>query len=367
MDVCSSSSSSSSGQTPLTRAEESSLLTLRSTKSTVTTASLDHIPLPAPAVSSSSSSDSAIAVPAQIDVNLPFLPPSFLAHARAMNEVGVELGDNATRAANGGDQGSAKGQELAQGQSQGLEQGQGLKNDNKKEIQLSSQQSKTLVCCYHNCNVAHKPAVKPGDRQQFYLHPYVSKNFQRENLYMCSPCITNWRKFREKAEKDGELVLPNEVNEELCAVCSDTPQNLIMCASCPRSFCGGCLDRLLTEDQRTALQESDEWMCMCCTLEIEHVQPPLRPNLWQSVQIVDSVVGGGSSSSNQLSSVGGVSCENLRAMTGMSPAGTADHDAQDHLDRRLPLSTKTAWLKSKIQTLLTKDVTKSLYSPTTTA
>ena len=154
-----------------------------------------------------------------------------------------------------------------------------------KVIQLTSSQSDNVVCCYYNCNACH--THENDDDRQYYLHPYVQKNFQQEEMFMCSLCISNWREFREKAKNDGELVLPDEFNEELCAVCSDTPQNLIMCASCPRSFCGGCLDRLLTDEERTALQESDEWECMCCALDIQHHQPHLRPNLWQLVQIVE--------------------------------------------------------------------------------
>ena len=154
-----------------------------------------------------------------------------------------------------------------------------------KIIQLTSSQSDNVMCCYYNCN-AHLSSDDDDDRQ-YYLHPYVPKNFQREEMFMCFLCISNWREFREKAKQDNELVLPNEFNEELCAVCSDTPQNLVMCASCPRSFCGGCLTRLLTDDEQDALQESDEWECMCCALDIQHIQPQLRPNLWQLVQIVD--------------------------------------------------------------------------------
>ena len=154
-----------------------------------------------------------------------------------------------------------------------------------KVIQLTSSEYDNIECCYYNCNAHH--ALNSDDERMYFLHPYVPTNFQQEDLFICSLCLTNWREYREKAKNDGELVLEGEFNEELCAVCSDTPQNLIMCASCPRSFCGGCLDRLLTDDERATLQESDEWECMCCSLDIQHIHPSLRQNHWQLVQIMD--------------------------------------------------------------------------------
>lgn len=52
--------------------------------------------------------------------------------------------------------------------------------------------------------------------QKFVLHPYVPVNSERRNLYMCFPCINNWRIYREKAVNDDQIVLQDELNEELC-------------------------------------------------------------------------------------------------------------------------------------------------------
>lgn len=52
--------------------------------------------------------------------------------------------------------------------------------------------------------------------QKFVLHPYVPLNSERRNLYMCHPCITNWKIYREKAVDDNQIVIKDELNEELC-------------------------------------------------------------------------------------------------------------------------------------------------------
>lgn len=52
--------------------------------------------------------------------------------------------------------------------------------------------------------------------KDFAIHPYVPATFENKNIYMCLPCLRNWKEFREKAIFDKQLILKDEVNEELC-------------------------------------------------------------------------------------------------------------------------------------------------------
>jgi hypothetical protein len=52
--------------------------------------------------------------------------------------------------------------------------------------------------------------------KDFAIHPYVPATFENKNIYMCLPCLRNWKEFREKAILDKQLILKDEVNEELC-------------------------------------------------------------------------------------------------------------------------------------------------------
>jgi hypothetical protein len=61
--------------------------------------------------------------------------------------------------------------------------------------------------------------------KDFAVHPYVPATFQNKTIYMCILCLQNWKEFREKAIKDNQLILKDEVNEELCGenyLCSDS-------------------------------------------------------------------------------------------------------------------------------------------------
>ena len=55
--------------------------------------------------------------------------------------------------------------------------------------------------------------------RDFTIHPYVSATFEKKHIYMCIPCVHNWKQFREKAIVDNQLVLKDEINEELCGKC----------------------------------------------------------------------------------------------------------------------------------------------------
>ena len=61
--------------------------------------------------------------------------------------------------------------------------------------------------------------------KDFAVHPYVPATFQNKTIYMCIPCLQNWKEFRQKAINDNQLILKDEVNEELCGkgeCCSKT-------------------------------------------------------------------------------------------------------------------------------------------------
>lgn len=85
---------------------------------------------------------------------------------------------------------------------------------------------------------------------------------------MCHICLYNWEQYRETAKENGDLVLKGEVNEEICAICSDSPEeDMIMCSSCPRTYCNPCLRRVLNTEELEEMNTSVDWKCMCCFLQ----------------------------------------------------------------------------------------------------
>ena len=73
------------------------------------------------------------------------------------------------------------------------------------------------------CVFCHVDKLTNKD-SNFVIHPYVSKNFRNKSIYMCSTCIESWHVYRQTAQEENSLMLPGENNEELCAICSDTPE-----------------------------------------------------------------------------------------------------------------------------------------------
>ena len=121
----------------------------------------------------------------------------------------------------------------------------------------------TDIQCFY-CDVA-----KSADPSRaFVVHPYVPRSTSRSTpVLICVTCLANWRDFRENATRAGELILQGQTNEELCALCSDTPDELILCDRCPRSFCRTCLAKVLTEPAVAAILDpnnSRQWKCMPC-------------------------------------------------------------------------------------------------------
>jgi hypothetical protein len=117
----------------------------------------------------------------------------------------------------------------------------------------------------------------------YFIHPYVPSNYQGEPLAMCDVCLQNWQIYREKASSDNELILEGEENEELCGLCSDTPQEIVMCSSCVRSFCEGCLRQILSSEELIDMQENPLWKCMICSQGVLHTEPVPRAR-WTRIE-----------------------------------------------------------------------------------
>ena len=73
------------------------------------------------------------------------------------------------------------------------------------------------------CVFCHRDKLTNKD-SNFVIHPYVSKNFRNKCIYMCWTCIETWHVYRQTAQEENTLMLKGESNEELCAICSDTPE-----------------------------------------------------------------------------------------------------------------------------------------------
>jgi|EP01033_Poteriospumella_lacustris_P005504 hypothetical protein len=120
------------------------------------------------------------------------------------------------------------------------------------------------------------------DAPDFFNHPYVPFASDRSRIFMCSICLGNWKDYRDAAQQEQQLILAGEVNEEVCALCSDTPDTLILCASCQRSYCGGCLALVLGEAAERRISSSEaQWRCMACACRVS-AQPLLSRDVWMS-------------------------------------------------------------------------------------
>lgn len=120
----------------------------------------------------------------------------------------------------------------------------------------------TIKCVY--CEAEKRmPAFNKTD---FIEHPYCGLSHDKETIAMCMPCANNWDNYRTNLKSTMGLVLPGEFNEELCAMCSDTPEELLLCSFCPRSFCNTCLARTLKPEMLEQLhKETDaDWACQAC-------------------------------------------------------------------------------------------------------
>lgn len=127
------------------------------------------------------------------------------------------------------------------------------------QIKLFFHQTKCIYC--------DKKSNNPKSELKF--HPYIPIDNQMNVLYLCLECYDNYVLFRKNAVNQKLLILPGEVNEEICACCSDSPSELILCSSCPRSYCDPCLLRILSQDGYSQMKSQSNWKCMYCMIPLE--------------------------------------------------------------------------------------------------
>lgn len=146
-------------------------------------------------------------------------------------------------------------------------------------MQLIRKNKKRSVHCFY-CDASSLETSK-----LFYSHPYVPLNYDQSLIYFCCDCIENWWKYRSNIEKENQLILEGEVNEEICSICSDSPEQIILCSSCPRSYCVTCLQKLFINDPKKLhkiinSEDDENWPCMSCCNKIEE-KPLLSRETWK--------------------------------------------------------------------------------------
>lgn len=118
--------------------------------------------------------------------------------------------------------------------------------------------------------------------RKFVVHPYVPQSSKSVPVVMCLICLENWKEYRDKAEFENELILADQVNEEICALCSDTPPELILCDVCPRSYCHNCLEKIVGPEAINDIvgpSVKSAWKCFPC--RVGYIKtPPLSKSYW---------------------------------------------------------------------------------------
>lgn len=112
-------------------------------------------------------------------------------------------------------------------------------------VKSEASQSHTKAANENKCFYCNNEFQDLAVTDDLYVHPYVPSVFDGAPILMCITCLQNWKEYRDTAQYENELILPDEVNEELCCLCSDSPETLTLCSSCPRSYCNGCLLKIL--------------------------------------------------------------------------------------------------------------------------
>lgn len=153
---------------------------------------------------------------------------------------------------------------------------------------ISNQEMLTCFYCRKEKeNIPSRSLVGDEEEIQVYLHPYVPRSFQKEHIMMCSSCIDNWKEYRDAVIYEQQLILPGEVNEEICALCSDTPDTLTLCSFCTRSYCGGCLKKVMStheyNDMTAACNTDIPWQCMACHNKLSP-QPLNLRSTWKLIK-----------------------------------------------------------------------------------
>lgn len=146
----------------------------------------------------------------------------------------------------------------------------------------SSVRSDTNTSNDYKCFYCKNEYENLGLTNDLYIHPYVPIKFDGLPVLMCITCLQNWKEYRDTAQYENELILPGEINEEICCLCSDSPETLTLCSSCPRSYCNTCLLKILNKKEYTKrIQNSDpNWKCMACMNQVPR-QPVLSRDTWR--------------------------------------------------------------------------------------
>ena len=147
----------------------------------------------------------------------------------------------------------------------------------------------TVLTCFY-CFKSNMTRTAPdnGSPEEFktgtfYLHPYVPRSFSGSELLFCATCLRNWEHYRCRylpltpaPSSDTPTGSPAVViNEDVCAICSDIAPELVICDSCPRSYCNYCLSQLLSSDEMLSLHRAKDWNCMCCAYGVPTEPGPL--------------------------------------------------------------------------------------------
>jgi len=114
------------------------------------------------------------------------------------------------------------------------------------------------VCAYCQCDSEVNPRVK------FFAHTVVPFKANGTPIELCTKCFKAFTFYRDKAIDNNILVLENERNEEICAICSASPAELILCVECPCSYCAGCLKKVLDDKEYEEMNATESWHCINC-------------------------------------------------------------------------------------------------------
>ena len=129
---------------------------------------------------------------------------------------------------------------------------------------------RSYSCMYFDCP-GNKKSFKKKDCSRFVEHPYIPRDNNNEPIHFCLECIKNWRVARESVKEsmgNNSLIVADSNHEELCSMCSNIPEELFLCSSCPRSYCPQCIKSIFNEAEYHELMTNDDWSCMSCKNEL---------------------------------------------------------------------------------------------------
>ena len=161
----------------------------------------------------------------------------------------------------------------------------------KKDIYFAGVYSHTNVRHKREINTSlkslqHEQTIKVGDQRMSCIfckqtdinslieHPTVPRRISGDAVLFCTKCFDSWKYYRDIAINDNDLK-PDGQHEDLCYVCSSTPEYLTLCSKCDKSFCDYCLHALLSKAELKRMEQDEDWACVCC--QIGSLGPPESP------------------------------------------------------------------------------------------